>query len=63
MLTLAEAEEHHLFPCFNLIAYTGMRHGEALGLTWDNVNLESGYIHIVASLAKTRERGFILEPP
>ncbi len=31
-LALARAEGHHLYPAIHLVAYTGLRRGEALGL-------------------------------
>ena len=63
VLTLAQREGHPLFACIHLIAYTGLRRGEALGLTWDNVDLDQGSIAIEGSLVRSRERGLILEPP
>lgn len=42
--------------------YTGTRRGETLGLKWDNVNLQKGYIKIVNSLCVT-EKGLILKQP
>ena len=62
-LELAKYERNDLAACIHLIAYTGLRRGEALGLKWENVNLDGGYVQIVASLIKSRERGLILEPP
>ena len=62
-LALARADDHHLAACIHLISYTGLRRGEALGLTWDNVYLDEGYVFIRASLVRTRERGLMLEPP
>ena len=38
---------------FLLIAYTGMRHGEALGLTWDCIDIENGIIEINGQLDQT----------
>ena len=62
-LSLAKSENHHLLACIHLIAFTGVRRGEALGLTWDNVNLHAGQMRIVASLVKTRGQGILLELP
>ena len=31
LLAFAESDGHHLWPCLHLIAYTGVRRGEALG--------------------------------
>ena len=39
-LDLAGAEKHYLYACIHLIAYTGMRRDEAMGLLWNDVNLE-----------------------
>ena len=63
VLALARAEGHHLFACIHLIAYTGLRRGEALGLLWDNVDLDHGHILIDGSLIRSRELGLIREPP
>ena len=38
---------------FLLIAYTGVRHGEALGLTWDCIDFENGTIAINGQLDQT----------
>ena len=62
-LALAQAEDHYLFPCIHLIAYTGLRRGEAMGLTWNNVDLEEGHILVETSLVRSDEQGLILEPP
>ncbi len=62
-LELARAEEHYLFACIHLIAYTGMRRGEAMGLLWNDVDLEQGRILIERSLSRTLERGLYVDPP
>ena len=62
-LSLAKSEKHHLLACIHLVAFTGVRRGEALGLTWDNVNLHAGQMRIIASLVKTRGQGLLLELP
>ena len=62
-LELAREKRHHLYACIHLIAYTGLRRGEALGLTWPNVDLDRGHLTVEGSLVRGRERGLIVEPP
>ena len=61
LLKLAELEQHPLFPCVHLIAYTGMRRGEALGLRHQDMDLEHGTISIVKTISRSVERGIIVE--
>ena len=63
VLELARAEEHPLFPCLYLFAYTGMGRGEALGLRWQDVDLENGAVSIVQTLSRSVDRGLIFQPP
>ena len=63
VLDIAKEQEHPLYPCLHLIAYTGARRGEALALRWQNVNLESGTISIVESLGRSVEKGLVFSPP
>lgn len=62
ILDIAKAEERPLFPCLYLIAYTGMRRGEALGLRWQDVDFELGAISIVQTLGRSL-KGLIFQPP
>ena len=62
LLSVAEEEQHYLWPCLHLIAYTGMRRGEALGLKWAQVDLQKQQLLVQASLVVTA-RGLALEPP
>jgi integrase len=62
ILELAEEEEHQLFPCLHLIAYTGSRRGEALGLRHQDLNLEAGYISIVQTIGRSLHKGLIVQP-
>ena len=63
VLALAREEGDYFSACIHLIAYTGLRRGEALGLHWEDVNLTEGYVFIRASLVRSRERGLILDRP
>jgi integrase len=46
-------------PMFTLFVYTGLRRCEALGLTWDNVDLDSDSptLKVAQTLASTRSNG------
>ena len=63
ILAIAEREQHRLFPFLHLLVYTGMRRGEALGLRWNNVNLNSGYVRVVESAVKSHHSGMIVKRP
>jgi integrase len=52
-LFLAHVDEA-LRPMVHLVASTGMRRSELLGLTWDNVNLERGVVTIAATVVVVR---------
>jgi integrase len=41
---------------FEVAAYTGLRCGEALGLAWTDVDLETGFIHVRHQLSRARDR-------
>lgn len=55
-------EGHRLYAVFYLTFTTGMREGEVLGLTWDNIDLQTKQLRVVQSL--TRADGqYQLKPP
>jgi integrase len=62
ILETAREQEHPLYACLWLIAYTGVRRGEALGLRWQDVNLEAGTISIAQTLGRSLD-GLIFQPP
>lgn len=62
LLAVAAKSGHYLWPCVHLVAYTGMRCGEALALRWTDVNLDSRSVYVKASLA-TVAGDFVLSPP
>jgi integrase len=48
-------------PIFELIIFTGLRRGEALGLKWEDVDFKKGKIRVVRSLARTKDKGLFLK--
>lgn len=62
ILNQAEREEHPLFACLHLIAYSGLRRGEALGLRHQDLDLELGTNFIVQTISRSVEKGIIVEP-
>ena len=63
MLRVAEELNHYLFPCIHLLAYTGMRRGEAVALNWNNVDLEAGHLNVVASVGRVGRQGLVVDVP
>ena len=61
-IEFARDEEHPFHSAIHLIAYTGIRRGEALALLWNNVDLDNGFILIEASLVPVGGE-LIVEPP
>lgn len=44
--------DEQIYVLFHLIAYSGMREGEALALTWEDFNINSGSIYINKSISR-----------
>lgn len=63
ILTEAIAQNHPLYAAIHLIAYTGIRRGEALGLRWQDIDLEAGTISIVQTLGRSLHKGLVFQPP
>ena len=47
---------YHWYPFFVFLLGTGCRIGEAIGIRWDDIDLENRIIDINHSLTYTRER-------
>jgi integrase len=47
---LRAAEASRYYPVLALIATTGLRRGEALGLSWDKLDLDAGRLRVTATL-------------
>jgi integrase len=45
------------------VAFTGMRRGEALALTWSDVDLDKGVIRIERTITRTDKAKWIIGPP
>lgn len=54
-------ESKSLAPIYELIIFTGVRKGEALGLKWEDIDFNKRKIRIVRSLARTKEKGLFLK--
>jgi len=40
------AATHRLYPLFHLIAYRGLRRGEAVGVRWEDLDLDAGLLRV-----------------
>ncbi|NSW76107.1 MAG: site-specific integrase [Candidatus Atribacteria bacterium] len=56
------ARKHRLYPAFLLLATTGLRRGELLGLRWQDVDLDRGVITVSQALAVLSKKLVFLPP-
>lgn len=61
-LLIEKAQNSEIYIPIIIAIYTGMRRGEVLGLSWQNVNLEKKYIKVVQELSCTKQGLKILPP-
>ena len=59
---LADAVDHKYFPVLRVMAFTGLRVGEALGLEWGHVDLVGGMVHVQQTVV-TNNGATSLGPP
>ncbi len=52
-----------LGPLITVAVLTGLRQGELLGLTWDDVDLERGELKVVRAVQRVRGHGLVVMPP
>lgn len=60
LLKAAQASRYH--SALTLIAATGLRKGEALALSWDRVNLDTGHLRVSATLGRIDGTLVVSEP-
>lgn len=60
-MTLVQGEEQ--YTLFRTLAYSGLRRGECLALTWKDVNFESGEIRVNKTLTQGERGETIVQPP
>jgi integrase len=62
-LILEAAKESPYHALFFMIAYTGVRRGEALGLRWGDIDLEKATLSVVQTLQQLRNGEYIFREP
>ena len=62
LLALAAASGHYLSLCIHVIAYTGMRRGEVLGLRWAKVDLTERTLRVETSLVVAKSGKLMTTP-
>lgn len=63
-LEIAQKEENPLiYPCFRLLAFTGIRHGELVALQWKDVDFIRKILHITKTLTIDSNRKQIISTP
>ena len=59
---LTTAKGHPMYPALVIALHTGLRRGEVLGLTWENIDLDEGTIKVTQSLVKIKGGTKLQEP-
>jgi len=59
---LAGSAEDRLAPLYELILATGLRRGEALGLRWEDVDLDGGALYVIQQIVEVRGQPVVGTP-
>lgn len=51
------------YPLFRLLAFTGVRKGEALALTWDDIDFENKMLSITKTIARNTKNEIVINHP
>lgn len=62
LIATAEHDRSRILPAIKLALDTGLRRGEVLGLTWDDVDLENGKLQIRQNVVETSSKKIIQTP-
>jgi integrase len=60
---LAAAADHPIGPLLTVLLASGLRLGEALGLRWEDVDLDRARLHVRSTLVRVRGQDWRLGPP
>ena len=52
-----------VYTMFHLLAYTGLRIGEALALKWSDIDLDNGTLKVSKTLSKGKKNSLVVNPP
>jgi integrase len=56
---LSNSKEHRLYPLFAVMFQYGLRRGEIMGLTWNDIDFDTGTIHIRQQLLYVDNQRFV----
>lgn len=61
-LAMSSESGDRMYPLWVLLATTGMRRGEAVGLRWSDLDLDAGRLRVVQTIIQVRSKVTIGEP-